>query len=132
MCPVCTVFTNTGARYNPVTDTWTAMSATGEPGARHEHIAVWTGTRMIVWGGRFAFNSTRFDDGGSYDPQTDTWTATPLTGAPGARSGHAAVWTGNQMLIWGGIDSTGTLLSSGGRYLQDVWTPVAVFAYRAP
>ncbi len=33
---------------------------------------VWTGTEMIVWGGRFA------------------------------RCGHVAVWTGEEMIVWGG------------------------------
>lgn len=42
---------NTGARYNPSTDTWTAMSVTGAPTPRLAHSAVWTGTHMIVWGG---------------------------------------------------------------------------------
>jgi len=42
---------NTGARYNPSTDTWTPMSVTGAPAARLAHSAVWTGTHMIVWGG---------------------------------------------------------------------------------
>jgi hypothetical protein len=41
--------------------------------------------------------------GGVYDLATDSWTSTltdPTT--PGEREGHAAVWTGTQMLLWGG------------------------------
>ncbi|HET6279050.1 MAG TPA: hypothetical protein VFG08_09720, partial [Candidatus Polarisedimenticolia bacterium] len=30
---------------------WLAMSVTGVPPARDRHTAVWTGTRMVVWGG---------------------------------------------------------------------------------
>ena len=43
---------NTGGRYNPSTDSWTATSTTNAPAARADHTAVWTGSEMIVWGGR--------------------------------------------------------------------------------
>ena len=42
---------NTGGRYSPSTDTWTATSTTNAPSGRDLHTAVWTGTEMIVWGG---------------------------------------------------------------------------------
>jgi hypothetical protein len=32
----------------------------------------------------------------------DTWTATSTDGAPSARRNHTAVWTGSEMIIWGG------------------------------
>ena len=32
-------------------DSWTPTSTYGAPVARNRHTAVWTGTRMIVWGG---------------------------------------------------------------------------------
>ncbi len=35
----------------------------------------------------------------------DTWTATSTTNAPTGRSGHTAVWTGSEMIVWGGIDA---------------------------
>src|SRR5439155_8720252 len=37
----------------------------------------------------------------------DTWTATSTTNAPTARSGHTAVWTGSEMIVWGGATNTG-------------------------
>ena len=46
-----TTFFNTGRRYNPSTDSWTATSITNAPSARVAHTAVWTGSEMIVWGG---------------------------------------------------------------------------------
>ena len=42
---------NTGGKYNPSTDSWTATSITNAPAARHDHTAVWAGNEMIVWGG---------------------------------------------------------------------------------
>src|SRR5262245_15337387 len=32
----------------------------------------------------------------------DTWIATGTTNAPNARAGHTAVWTGIEMIVWGG------------------------------
>jgi hypothetical protein len=42
---------NTGGRYEPATDTWTATSLVEAPSFRQFHTAVWTGSLMIVWGG---------------------------------------------------------------------------------
>jgi len=84
---------NSGARYNPTTDTWTTMSTVGAPSARTAHRSVWTGTQMIVWGGdglEFTYTSS----GGIYDPATDTWVVSTATvGAPSPRGSLAAVWT---------------------------------------
>src|SRR2546422_1070361 len=49
-------------------DTWTPTSTVGAPTGRSLHTAVWTGSRMVVWGG--ANDNT----GGVYDPATDSWT----------------------------------------------------------
>ena len=32
----------------------------------------------------------------------DTWTATSTTNAPGCAIRHTAVWTGSEMIVWGG------------------------------
>jgi hypothetical protein len=93
---------NTGGRYNPSTDTWTATSVVNNaPEARASHTAVWTGTEMIVWGGNGCC-PTYFNTGGRYNPATDSWTATSTANAPDARLIHTAVWTGSQMIVWGG------------------------------
>ena len=56
---------------------------------------------MIIWGGLNAFGGN-FNTGGRYNPSTDSWTATRTSGAPVAREFHTAVWTGSEMIIWGG------------------------------
>ena len=33
----------------------------------------------------------------------DSWTATSTTNSPSARAGHSTVWTGTEMIVWGGI-----------------------------
>ena len=104
--------TNTGGRYDPAADAWAAKSTTGAPSARYFHTAVWTGTRMIVWGGDDP--GFRTNTGGLYDPSGDSWTAVSTTGAPTARDYHTAVWTGSEMIVWGGSDGSNT--NTGGRY----------------
>jgi N-acetylneuraminic acid mutarotase len=120
-------FFNTGGRYNPATDTWTATSTTNTPDARGGHTAVWTGSEMIVWGGTYWFNDNYnlLDTGGRYNPSTDAWTATSTTNAPEARSFHSAVWTGSEMIVWGGYDGSSPGLNTGGRYNPGAnsWTP---------
>ena len=84
------VFTNTGGRYNPSTDTWTATSTTNAPNARSFDTAVWTGNEMIVWGG--TNNTTYFNTGGRYDPSTNGWTATSTRKrATGAIHAHGSL-----------------------------------------
>jgi N-acetylneuraminic acid mutarotase len=119
---------NTGGRYNPATDSWMPTSmGPGVPSVRNGHTAVWTGTEMIIWGGINGATSPRFNTGGRYNPVLDTWTSTS-TGAnvPSARYAHTAVWTGSEMIIWGGAQATNT----GGRYTPstDTWLPTSVGA----
>jgi len=111
-------FFNTGGRYNPSTDSWTATSTINAPEARGYYTAVWTGSEMIVWGG-YPYTNT----GGRYEPGTDSWSATSLTNAPEARGYHTAVWTGSQMIVWGGSNGSNDV-NTGGRYNPgtDSWT----------
>ena len=109
---------NTGGRYNPITDAWTATSLADAPSQRSSHTAVWTGSQMIIWSGygRVSGCEGGNTDGGRYEPITDSWTPTSTTNAPVPRSGHTAVWTGNEMIVWGGEGSSGAYLNTGGRY----------------
>ena len=104
--------TDTGARYDPVGNSWTATSVVGAPSARNDHSALWTGSKMIVWGG---VPIQTPGTGGLYDPAADTWVPTPTANAPAGRNAHAAVWTGSKMIVWGG-QSGATVLDSGGVY----------------
>jgi len=117
---------NTGARYNLVTDTWTATSTVNAPSSRYIHTAVWTGSEMIVWGGNENF--APLNTGARYNPALDTWTPTSTTNAPSARAGHTAVWTGSEMIVWGGGTSGPTYFNTGGRYNPSTnsWTPTSM------
>jgi hypothetical protein len=82
---------------------------------------------MLVWGG--------YDDsglnltGGRYDPATDTWAATSTVNAPSARIYHTAVWTGTEMIVWGGslalFEPRLTYFNTGGRYCASAGLPIA-------
>ena len=130
----CSSPLNSGASYDPATDTWAAITTAGAPTARARHTVVWTGTKMIVWGGSVGASSydTRLNSGGLYDPATDTWTTTTTTGAPLLRAGHTAVWSGSKMVVWGGDSFVGggitppllVFYDSGGIYdpTTNTWT----------
>src|SRR5436190_81053 len=93
----------TGGKYNPLTDTWTTTTTTNAPLGRYRHTAVWSGTEMIVWGGRnAAFSCFDLNTGGKYNPVTNSWTVITVTNAPSERESHTTVWTGNEMVVWGG------------------------------
>ena len=121
-----TIYHDTGGVYDPATKTWTAVSMTGAPSARWSHTAIWTGSRMIVWGGVVA-GATNTNTGASYDPITNTWQAIDMANSPEARSGHQAVWTGTRMIVWSGSGGGGfnrAPLTSGGMYdpATNKWT----------
>ncbi len=112
---------STGGIYNPQTDSWTSTSTADAPTARALHAAAWTGSRMVIWGGR-AFTGAqeeRFNSGGRFDPVLNAWSSTNLPSAPGPVAAPTVVWTGDRMIVWGN--------RAGGRYdpATDVWTPVS-------
>ena len=98
-----------GARYDPASDSWRTMSETNAPTPRELATGVWTGTRMLMWGGRSSWSGDPlFASGGAYDPETDTWEAMPTNNAPAVRGGHSGIWSGTEMIIWGGGLNTGS------------------------
>jgi len=131
---------NSGGRYDPATDTWTATSVgTGCPSPRSGHTAVWTGSAMIVWGGAgtFDFGAELENSGGAYDPDQETWTPTPTgENCPPPRSDHTAVWTGSEMIVWGGTvaDEFFGLTQTGGRFdpASGTWVPTPILDWYTP
>ncbi len=95
-------------------DSWVPVTSSGAPVARTQHVAVWTGSDMIVWGGWNG--SSYYRNGGKYNPATDSWTATTTTNAPVARRLHTGVWDSSEqvMYVWGGYG--GASFNSGGVY----------------
>ena len=127
-----------GGVYNPVTDTWSAINPSGAPQPRGGSSAIWTGSKMIVWGG--IFGGGVVSTGGLYDPAANSWSAMNGT-PPSARAGHLAVWTGTNMIVWGGhaefggLPADGKLFSPTTGWGDEVTTansPGAQYAPRAP
>jgi hypothetical protein len=67
---------------------------------RQLHTAVWTGDRVLIWGGRSGLDLYP-PDSAAYDPASAGW-ARSRRGPLPPRAGHTAVWTGDRMLVWGG------------------------------
>lgn len=116
---------NTGGKYDPATDSWTPTNTVNAPEPRYQHTAVWTGHEMIVWGGGDNQGTFPMNTGGRYDPTTDTWTPTSTTNAPDGRDDHTAIWTGSEMIVWGGWNHFG-FYNTGAKYnpVSDTWTTV--------
>jgi N-acetylneuraminic acid mutarotase len=103
---------------------WTMIASAGAPGPRTGETAVWTGTQMLVWGGRG--NGALFDDGAAFDPAANAWSPISTTNAPAARSGQAGVWTGAEMLIFGGQTALGTVADAAAyNPATNTWRPIS-------
>ena len=117
---------NTGGRYNPSTDSWTATSTTNAPAGRDPTHGSLDRRRNDRLGWSAASGPIILNTGGRYNPSTDSWTATNTTNAPAGRFDHTAVWTGSEMIVWGGCTDPlcSNPLNTGGRYnpSTDSWT----------
>jgi N-acetylneuraminic acid mutarotase len=122
-----------GKLYDPVEDSWRSVSAEGALEARGRTATVWTGKEVIIWGGCSRDEKRYFQDGARYNPATDTWRTISKVGPPKGRVHMITVWTGREMLVWGGVNDanvSGTgdrsrYLGSGAFYdpETDSWTP---------
>ena len=116
---------NSGARFNPAgTGSWTALPV--GPSARYYHTAVWAVDGMIIWGGSDSGATTPLNTGSIYRRSNNTWAPLPTAGVPDARLQHSVVWTGSDMIVWGGTTSSSAFVytNTGGRYspVNNTWT----------
>jgi N-acetylneuraminic acid mutarotase len=75
---------------------------------------------MIVWGG---YDGTRYlKDGARFSPTANSWTPLTANVPLSARWYHTAIWTGAEMILWGGYNTSD--LNDGARYSPAVntWT----------
>jgi N-acetylneuraminic acid mutarotase len=58
----------------------------------------------------------------------NSWAATSNANAPADRFNHTAVWTGSEMIVWGGTHDLLINLKTGGRYYPatDTWTDTSI------
>lgn len=79
------------------------MSTEGAPNADTEgnvpYVSVWDGGEMLLWA------DSGPGDSGAYNPATDRWGPIATAGAPGPDVFYqdTAVWTGDEMIVWGNV-----------------------------
>jgi hypothetical protein len=93
-----------GAAYNPATRRWRRIASppSGVLGGGGKG-AAWTGHEMVVWVGNSPEGPAR---PAVYNPHSNRWRRLPR-GPLGVREGYVSVWTGKELLIFGG--HTGSL-----------------------
>ena len=80
------------SRYDPAGDAWTPSTAISGLWQSDYLQAVWTGSRMIVWGGAGGDDLLPVNAGARYDPASDTWAPTSQVGATIPRLAHSMAW----------------------------------------
>lgn len=116
-----------GQRYQYAYFNWYSIATTNVPSGRFYHSSVTDSVenRMLVWGGYAEKSTSPFyeytDTGGIYRMGYSNWQTITTTGAPTGRMRHSAVWTGKEMIVWGGDDEY-SVYSTGGRYNPDTDT----------
>src|SRR5439155_6565856 len=85
---------------------------------------------MAAFSGSYTLPVIANSSGGCTD---DTCTSTSTTNAPSGRDVHTAIWTGSEMIVWGGGNGSGSL-NTGGRYnpTTDSWTATSTTNAAAP
>ena len=118
--------TNTGAIYDPITDTWTGLPITSV--SRTGHSAFWAGNKMLIWGGSIAnpnwpYNTpTTSED--LFNVSNFQWTNLQIPSD--ARVAGPAMWTGSELIIWGGAGV------GGGFYNPNTNAWVSISEFGAP
>lgn len=92
-----------GAAYDPERDSWRVLRPSPLPGSGL--VSAWTGSEFLIWSTitwKGVGKPARLDNAGAaYDPRTDQWRTIPR--APlSNRSGTYSVWTGKELIVWGG------------------------------
>lgn len=104
---------------------WTKLASPPEP--RTDAVTVWSGRQssgrdLILWGGYSGYGGTLHNDGFSWDADKNSWTGmaeSPL----GPRAGAGAVFTGSELVIWGGYGESPSPFGDGAAYDlgEDSW-----------
>ena len=110
-----------GAIYNALTNRWTMVSIDANaPSPRRLGTAVWTGSVILVYGGRVDVAGVSFSDGAAYNPATEKWSA--ITKSSTGRVGPIGAANSSQAVFWGGWGTSNIFL--GGAERSDLTTSV--------
>jgi hypothetical protein len=113
---------------NECQDGWiTTRTPPGGFSPREKAAYVSIGSQIFIWGG-VNESGTALNSGALYDPRTDTWKVVASDAdTPTPRSLATAVWTGSDIVVWGGLDPvTMEPLADGAIYdpVADAWAPM--------
>ncbi len=105
-----------GAAWNAATDTWHAIAAMPTTLPNGDPTAVWTGREMLVWASVPATADTPGREVVlAYNPSTNTWRTLPASGLT-PRAHAVVVWTGKELVVWGGLTTDfGSAYDDGAR-----------------
>lgn len=98
----------TGALYDPSTGSWTPMSTQNAPSARRAPYGVYTGSKVLFWGG-FTFNGNAQGGAFLYDPVTNEWSAASTANQANAVMHPTVGWSGTSFYVFGGLAAQSTL-----------------------
>jgi len=74
---------------------------------------------VIVYGGTDGANTT-YNDGGIYDPSSDSWVDLPS--AASKRGLSVGIWDGTRAVFWGGTDAAGAAVTGADRFNLSTWS----------
>lgn len=94
----CPNYFNDGAILDLGTGKWQKLALPAIK-ARGQHSAVWTGDKVLIFGGQY--KSTSLSDGFLFDPSDHKVELISSLLSEG-RYGHSAIWAGDRMIVWGG------------------------------
>ena len=119
--------------YNPSTNTWRTLPSSGLT-PRADAVTVWTGTELVIWGGINSDSdfTAAYADGARLDPSTNVWRRLPPAPVP-ARAMATAVWSGHEVLLWGGDTAAGSEVGKGAAYdpRTNTWRALPLSPLRA-
>jgi len=89
-------------RYNPNTNSWSQIIGINSPSGRVGASAIFANNNIIIFGGG-CLNGYCDDKTWRYNITTNTWHPIQNNNvSPTSRYLHSAIWTGSEMIIWGG------------------------------
>ena len=100
-----------GGFYDPIPNAWTTLPADGAAAPTFGHRLVNTGATAVLTGPFLP------SVGAILELANLDWESLAIPNGPTSLSGHSADWTGNEMLFWGGRNSSG--LSAAGFRLTE-------------
>ncbi len=119
--------TDAGAPRPSQSASWQALPRAPIPG-RIAASSVWTGKKMIAWGGVVDVAGTSgpcgacASDGAAYDPANRTWsTIAPSPAGVQGGGANSAAWTGDEMVVWASNSPDGPAGAAAYDPATDTW-----------